>query len=496
MTTRDSDESLVSWFSRKSAGVGIVARRNPFGSFLRGPAARPKRRWDRSLTITLISGLLLLVVISLIFAVAYGSQRITAGATSLHDADESLRSATVARAQLAMAGHMAAVDEETGSSSVQFIAFSIAEAEQALAELDEGLALLEAGDLLGPEEMAAADNFRQVSADAIAHITSGREDVRSVQDPLQDSFDALVEELLDVRNMLFSTVASSDQLLGQVGNVARFFVAFLVPGAVILIYRELSKRQQRQSELETRLEAERQLNLAQEQFIANASHELRTPLTSIMGMSMMLAEEDEVRDSPRIAELVRYIVGESEELARMVEDLLTVARLDAGALTYSFEDFSVAEELRDMTGSLTRNGVAVGVTAGDAVIRADRLRFRQVVRNLLSNARKYGGTNIRVEGRIDGRTYLCSVIDDGTGVPEELVPRLFQRFIHQGQETASKESVGLGLSIVHSLAMGMGGSITYDRLKGETHFSLRLPLEGAHALDDGEPAQPMSHAVA
>ena len=292
-----------------------------------------------------------------------------------------------------------------------------------------------------------------------------------------------------------SRVAASDQLLGQVGNLARFFVAFLVPAAVILIYRELTKRQQRQSELETRLDAERKLNLAQEQFIANASHELRTPLTSIMGMSMMLSEEDEVRSTPRIAELVHYIVGESEELARMVEDLLTVARLDAGALTYSFEDVAADAELRDMTDSLSRNGLAVGITTEAATIRADRLRFRQVVRNLLSNARKYGGKHIRISAHVEGRTYVCSVIDDGPGVPEELIPRLFQRFIHQGHETASKDSVGLGLSIVHSLAMGMGGSITYERKEGESHFSLRMPLQGTPAVPESRGSEPSVQQV-
>lgn len=473
-----------------------MALRNPLTKLFAGPLARPSRRWDRSLTVTLVSGLILLLVLGLIFAVASGSQRITSGASSLHDADETLRAATVARAQLALAGHMATVDDATGANSTQFIAFSLAEAEEALDDFDRGLAQLVAADLLGPGELASADAFRSVTDAAVGLIASNGDQPESIQEPLSQSFDSVSDQLVTLRNSLSATVAASDELLGQVGNMVRFFVAFLVPGAVILIYRELSRRQQRQAELETRLEAERQLNIAQEQFIANASHELRTPLTSIMGMSMMLAEEDEVRESPRVGELVRYIVGESEELARMVEDLLTVARLDAGALTYMFEDFSVAQELTDIADTSTRNGTAVKATVAPAVIQADRLRFRQVIRNLLSNARKYGGSNVRIEGRVEGRTYVCSVIDDGEGVPEELIPRLFQRFIHQGHETASKESVGLGLSIVHSLAMGMGGSITYDRNEGETYFSLRMPLQGTQAPEHDGIVRSMSNALA
>jgi signal transduction histidine kinase len=104
------------------------------------------------------------------------------------------------------------------------------------------------------------------------------------------------------------------------------------------------------------------------------------------------------------------------------------------------------------------------------------MRLRQLLRNLLSNARKYGGPQVRIEGRIDRSTYVCSVIDNGPGIPDEIAPRLFERFIHQGHQTATKDSVGLGLSIVHALAQGMGGSISYERVLGESYFSLRLPL--------------------
>ncbi|MDH3607516.1 MAG: ATP-binding protein, partial [Acidimicrobiia bacterium] len=123
-----------------------------------------------------------------------------------------------------------------------------------------------------------------------------------------------------------------------------------------------------------------------------------------------------------------------------------------------------------------------------------RLRFRQLLKNLLSNARKYGGPQIRIEGRIDRRTYVCSVVDNGEGIPEELVEKLFKRFIHQGHQTATKDSVGLGLSIVHALAHGMGGSVGHQRINGETYFSLRLPLSDAHVATDHSTMQPVDSA--
>ena len=301
---------------------------------------------------------------------------------------------------------------------------------------------------------------------------------------LDVAFQELAQDLVGLRDSLSEGVTSSDALLGRIGNLARFFVAFLVPVAVIVTYRELMKRQQRQADLESRLNAERQLNAAREEFVANASHELRTPLTSILGLSMLLTENPVVQQEPAAAELLSIIISESDDLARMVEDLLTTARLDSGALHFVFEDVAVDVEMPETVDPLTRSGGSITVDCQAGVVRTDRLRFRQLIRNLCSNARKYGGDNIRIEGRVEGRTYVCSVVDDGDGVPQELESRLFQRFIHQGHQTATKDSVGLGLSIVHALAQGMGGSISYQRLNDETHFTLRLPLAGEQQQPD------------
>ena len=284
------------------------------------------------------------------------------------------------------------------------------------------------------------------------------------------------DSLVDLRDSLSKNVGASDALLGRIGNFARFLVAFLVPLAVIVIYRELTRRQRRQSDLETRLKAERELNAAREQFVSNASHELRTPLTSIMGLSMVLAENDTIRKDPELSEFISIIASESDDLARMVEDLLTTARLDAGAIRFVFDDVSVEEAMTDIIEPFTRSGPPIDVDCHPGTVRTDLLRFGQLIRNLCSNARKYGGGTIRVIGRVEGRTYVCKVIDNGPGVPKEIENKLFERFIHRGHQTATKDSVGLGLSIVHALAYGMGGSIAYERVNNETHFALRLPL--------------------
>ncbi len=444
---------------------------------------RPK--FDRSLGLTLFTGVAMLLVLGLVFSVAYGSKQITTQASSLHDADESLRAATVIRAQVALAVHMAAVDREFGTNSGPARETSIVEAELALQDFETGMAQLEsAGALEGTSLRQTGRTLIDQSSEILALLV-GNDSVeaqRLSEAELDPSFEQLSDDLVELRDSLSESVAASDVLLGRIGNFARFLVAFLIPVAVIVIYRELMRRQQRQVDLETRLNAERQLNAAREEFVANASHELRTPLTSILGLSMLLTENDAVKDDPAAAELLSIIISESDDLARMVEDLLTTARLDSGALHFVFEDVAVDEEMPETVDPLTRSGPPIDVRCEPGVVRTDRLRFRQLIRNLCSNARKYGGLNIRIEGRVEGRTYVCAVIDDGDGVPVELESRLFQRFIHQGHQTATKDSVGLGLSIVHALAQGMGGSVAYERLNGETHFILRLPLAGEKEL--------------
>jgi K+-sensing histidine kinase KdpD len=87
-----------------------------------------------------------------------------------------------------------------------------------------------------------------------------------------------------------------------------------------------------------------------------------------------------------------------------------------------------------------------------------------------------------LEGRASGDTYILKVCDDGEGVPDLVQDRLFERFIHRGRETAGRQSVGLGLSIVMALAVGMGGNVFYERSDGVTAFAIALPLASEDVL--------------
>ncbi len=448
-------------------------------------------RLDRALAISLVAGLVLLMLVGLVFAIAYGSQQITSDATDLHTADEVLRSATVARAQLAIAVYAGAVDREFGSNSSEAIDQSIDEAESAFIDLNKGMEALSGEDFdVGTNIATAVEQFATTGSAVIAMTRSDQsaEAQRLASSDLDAEFQVLVEELVVLRDTLAESVASSDVLLGRIGDVARFLVAFLLPASIIFLYRGLIRRQARQSALETRLEAAREVSTAREEFIANASHELRTPLTSIAGLALLLEEDPIIGGSESASELLDLIISESGDLARMVEDLLTAARLDVGALSYAFEEVDPAEEVAEVAKSMRRAGASIQVDCVPATIRADQVRFRQILRNLLSNARRYGGSDVRIEGHVEGRTYVCEVIDNGDGVPKHVADRLFERFVHQGEEAPVQGSVGLGLSIVHALVHGMGGSVAYARIDGESHFRVRLPLVVGSGGTDVEPS--------
>ena len=167
----------------------------------------------------------------------------------------------------------------------------------------------------------------------------------------------------------------------------------------------------------------------------------------------------------------------------MVEDLLTTSQLDADALKYVIEDVSTTAEVDEVVAPMIRTGGAVETHAEEALVAVDRMRQRQVLRNLISNARKYGGAEIRLHGRVLGGMYQWTVSDNGKGVPAEIEERLFQRFVHRGSLVTAPGGVGIGLSIVRALVEGMGGTIDYAREHGWTQFQVTVPLAQSQVLE-------------
>ena len=250
---------------------------------------------------------------------------------------------------------------------------------------------------------------------------------------------------------------------------------------------ELAERTRAEREL-ARIAAElhtanRELRAADEMkshFVAIASHELRTPLTAVLGFaSTLLAHWDRIPEDERRAQ-VGMIDRQARVLARLVDDLLTMSRIEGGALEIRPRPVDVLESVQDllMAVGCRDDEVAIDVVDGLEVL-ADPDHFRQIVTNYLTNALKYGRTPIRIEAVPANGAVEVRIRDQGEGVPPDFVPRLFERFAQAPGVAQAHRGTGLGLSIVRGLAQAHGGDAWYEPNEPMgACFGVRLPRAG------------------
>ncbi len=208
---------------------------------------------------------------------------------------------------------------------------------------------------------------------------------------------------------------------------------------------------------------------AKDEFIASVSHELRTPLTAVVGLASELRDSGRHFDEAEAAELIDMIAEQSVEVSHIVEDLLVGARLDSETLSVAFEDI-------DLTSLVAALEPDVEVeAAGPVRAWADPARVRQIVRNLLVNAERYGGEHRRIRAIEHGDQVVVEVRDDGEAVPETFRAEMFEPYRSNGVQRGLTASVGLGLTVSRRLAELMGGSLEYS-YDGESTFALTLPM--------------------
>jgi len=234
-------------------------------------------------------------------------------------------------------------------------------------------------------------------------------------------------------------------------------------------------------DLRPRLEAER----LKGEFIAAVSHELRTPLAVILGLAELLKEE--VPEGAR--ESAELILEAAFRLKTMVDNLLDTSRLEAGRFEIARRPVDLRPRLLDLAksfqGVARLSGVAFRVEVEPLpLLEADPERMLQVVGNLLSNAFKFTppGGEVRLRALAQGEALVLEVADTGPGIPEEELPKLFQRYGRaQGPQTRGVAGTGLGLFISRHIVEAHGGRILVESRPGQgTTFRVILPLYGPH----------------
>jgi PAS domain S-box-containing protein len=221
----------------------------------------------------------------------------------------------------------------------------------------------------------------------------------------------------------------------------------------------------------------RQLAQSKDDLIASVSHEIRTPLTAILGFGELLRDEPGDLSEAESAEMLEALLAQTADVADIVEDLLVSAKADIGKLHVVQVPVDLLAQASQVLETWGREVVARIHVSGPSVhCLADPARVRQIIRNIISNALRYGGDNVRIAVGCRHATGYISVVDDGPGVPEEDSERIFKKYQRGDQLPGLTHALGLGLALSRHLARLMDGDVTYRRDEDESLFELTLPL--------------------
>ncbi|MFH9061944.1 ATP-binding protein [Streptomyces coeruleorubidus] len=226
---------------------------------------------------------------------------------------------------------------------------------------------------------------------------------------------------------------------------------------------------------------------ASRRFVADMSHELRTPLTAITAVTEVLEEELEAETGsmdPMIEPAVRLVVSETRRLNDLVENLMEVTRFDAGTARLVLDDVDIADQITACIDARAwLDAVELDAERGIHA-RLDPRRLDVILANLIGNALKHGGSPVRVSVREADDSLLIEVQDHGPGIPEDVLPHVFDRFYKASASRPRSEGSGLGLSIALENAHIHGGEITAANSPDSgAVFTLRLPR---HTYAPGE----------
>lgn len=300
----------------------------------------------------------------------------------------------------------------------------------------------------------------------------------TADDPLPEldgaTYTSTIGALVDVRDQRVADALVLGEYAGRAADGVRFLAIVVIPLLAMLMLWSVMKRRREGERLLGELEQQRAVIASKDEFVTNLSHELRTPLTGVYGFALAL-DEGALDDAATAKELTGLIVSEATDLSRMVDDLITAGQIETGNVALMVEELGLDPEIETVIDPFLRTGATIRFTETGATGIVDRHRFRQILRNLVSNAVKHGGSNIEIFGEQGVGVVSVFVMDDGDGIDDSRLTRLFDRYQHEGAEPLLQGSVGLGLAIARSLALGMGGDLTYTRTSGLTYFVLRIP---------------------
>jgi signal transduction histidine kinase len=283
--------------------------------------------------------------------------------------------------------------------------------------------------------------------------------------------------------VMASDTASQEDITGQ---AIQLTVTLLIPAFVMLGYWLVVRRQvsAATSELEARLDADQDV-------VAAVSHQLRDQLTVIYGFSESLLDSD-LSDQSEVRDIVTVINAEAVDLSRIVDDLVSAAELKAGDFDVKTGNFDPSVEMERVVVPFRRRGREISLDCWSGVAVSDPVRFRQIMRSLLSNAIRHGGSEVAVVGEVSNGWFRCTVADDGEGMATPLVDQLFGPDPCPVEPVIGIEGSGLGLAVSHAIANELGGHLTYERPAEVTMVTVALPTKD---WPDAKPSVPPAESL-
>ncbi len=265
-----------------------------------------------------------------------------------------------------------------------------------------------------------------------------------------------------------------------------------IEGGIVQTVWDLSDDQRREQELQLARAAAEAGSAAKSEFLSSMSHELRTPLNAILGFAQLLQRDKKEPLSNRHRERAEQIMKGGEHLLRLIDDILDLSRIEAGAVSISTEAIGVPDVIEEVKATLEATAARSGVTlevapmpATVAQVAADRTRLAQILMNFGSNAIKYnrpGGRVILTVSMPTPEFVRVTVADTGIGIPLDKQDKLFQPFQRAGQETGPIEGTGIGLVITKRLAEIMGGNVGFASTPGSgSEFWVEIPVHATSA---------------
>jgi signal transduction histidine kinase/ActR/RegA family two-component response regulator len=276
-----------------------------------------------------------------------------------------------------------------------------------------------------------------------------------------------------------------DVVSGKRWAQARLSLVSSDPVRVVVTARDITQRKEMEESISKARDAAEAASRAKSQFLSNMSHELRTPLNAVLGFAQILEMDPSAPLTGMQKECVDEIMKAGNHLLELINEVLDLARIEAGKARLSIEPVEILpvleETLTIIIPTSEKYGIMVqagNLACGNLYVRADKIKLKQILINLLSNAIKYN----KPDGKVDfyceplGDKVRFHVVDTGIGIPESELEEIFKPFYRLSNAKNVVEGTGVGLAVVKQLTEMMGGSIHAESKEGDgSHFYIELP---------------------